>query len=439
LTSDAAIRAAAPRLRASAGALIERVRIAGHAVAAAIPTVAERARSWRARILFTRSARDAAVRALLGDAQGPAAAAIQRAALAGDTVASAVQAVAVSASRLRHDPIADVVDACVDGILAADARRVHRGEHVRARPGHVDRPAGVAAVERVARAVRVIAVRIEVRRDRRARGDARVAVVDIVELAAERHEHSWRRDRFVGDLRVLGHDDRRGQEDQRDVVLIADVVPIRVVVDDGLVADRALSGEGRGHREVVVLVIVVLHAVTRGDDDVRRDQRAGAEVARRCDRDGLRILEGFAPSDDRRRRSRARLLRRRTARDAEEREEESKRALHRTRPDGLERGRPINGGALIGDTFARMSDLSAKFEDAQKRVKQLSKTPSNDDLLQLYAFYKQATAGDVSGSRPGMLDLKGRAKYDAWAKTKGTSKDDAMTKYVALVDRLTAA
>lgn len=83
-----------------------------------------------------------------------------------------------------------------------------------------------------------------------------------------------------------------------------------------------------------------------------------------------------------------------------------------------------------------MSDLSAKFEDAQVRVKQLSKSPSTDDLLELYALYKQATAGDVSGSRPGMLDMKGRAKYDAWAKKKGLGKDDAMTKYVALVDRL---
>jgi acyl-CoA-binding protein len=85
-----------------------------------------------------------------------------------------------------------------------------------------------------------------------------------------------------------------------------------------------------------------------------------------------------------------------------------------------------------------MSDLAATFEDAQKRVKELTKSPSTDDLLELYAFYKQATAGDVAGSRPGMLDLKGRAKYDAWAKKKGTSKDDAMTKYVALVDRLRA-
>lgn len=83
-------------------------------------------------------------------------------------------------------------------------------------------------------------------------------------------------------------------------------------------------------------------------------------------------------------------------------------------------------------------DLAAKFEDAQKRVKELKETPSNDDLLQLYAFYKQATVGDATGSRPGMLDLKGRAKFDAWAKAKGTSKDDAMTKYVALVDRLSA-
>jgi acyl-CoA-binding protein len=86
-----------------------------------------------------------------------------------------------------------------------------------------------------------------------------------------------------------------------------------------------------------------------------------------------------------------------------------------------------------------MSDIAAKFEDAQARAKKLTKTPSNDDLLELYALYKQSTAGDVSGSRPGMLDLKGRAKFDAWTKKKGTSKDDAMQKYVAFVDKLSGA
>ncbi len=78
-----------------------------------------------------------------------------------------------------------------------------------------------------------------------------------------------------------------------------------------------------------------------------------------------------------------------------------------------------------------------QFEDAQKRVKTLKEAPSNDELLELYALFKQATIGDVSGSRPGMMDFKGRAKFDAWTKKKGGSKDASMASYVALVDRLT--
>jgi len=81
-------------------------------------------------------------------------------------------------------------------------------------------------------------------------------------------------------------------------------------------------------------------------------------------------------------------------------------------------------------------DLSKRFEDAQARVKKLSATPANDTLLELYALYKQGTAGDVTGSRPGMFDLKGRAKFDAWSGKKGMSKDAAMEAYVALVDKL---
>ena len=79
---------------------------------------------------------------------------------------------------------------------------------------------------------------------------------------------------------------------------------------------------------------------------------------------------------------------------------------------------------------------SEKFEDAQRRVKTLTQPPATDQLLELYALYKQGTVGDVDGKRPGMLDLKGRAKYDAWAKQKGSSKDRAMEAYVVLVDKL---
>jgi len=83
-------------------------------------------------------------------------------------------------------------------------------------------------------------------------------------------------------------------------------------------------------------------------------------------------------------------------------------------------------------------ELAASFEDAQARVKQLTKAPSTEELLDLYALFKQATVGDATGSRPGMMDFKGRAKFDAWATKKGTSKDAAMTSYVALVNRLAA-
>jgi acyl-CoA-binding protein len=80
--------------------------------------------------------------------------------------------------------------------------------------------------------------------------------------------------------------------------------------------------------------------------------------------------------------------------------------------------------------------LAEDFDSAQTRVKTLKKTPDNDDLLSLYALYKQATVGDVDGKRPGMLDIKGRAKYDAWARKSGTSKEAAMQAYVDLVQKL---
>ncbi|MEK7484885.1 MAG: acyl-CoA-binding protein, partial [Planctomycetota bacterium] len=59
--------------------------------------------------------------------------------------------------------------------------------------------------------------------------------------------------------------------------------------------------------------------------------------------------------------------------------------------------------------------LTEKFEEAQGRAKQLP-PQSNETLLEMYSLYKQATAGDVSGKKPGMLDIKARAKYDAWVK-----------------------
>lgn len=76
------------------------------------------------------------------------------------------------------------------------------------------------------------------------------------------------------------------------------------------------------------------------------------------------------------------------------------------------------------------------FNAAVAKSKDLTKRPSNEELLDLYALYKQATDGDVSGDRPGGFDFKAIAKFDAWAAKKGLSKEQAMIEYVALMNKL---
>jgi acyl-CoA-binding protein len=83
-----------------------------------------------------------------------------------------------------------------------------------------------------------------------------------------------------------------------------------------------------------------------------------------------------------------------------------------------------------------MADLKKQFDAAAADIKSLKKRPDDEDMLRLYAQYKQATAGDVSGDRPGAFDFANRAKYDAWAKLKGTDSKKAMEGYVKLVERL---
>ena len=80
--------------------------------------------------------------------------------------------------------------------------------------------------------------------------------------------------------------------------------------------------------------------------------------------------------------------------------------------------------------------LQEQFEAAVLRSKELTKRPSNEELLQLYALYKQGSEGDVNGERPGGFDFKAIAKYNAWAELKGKNKETAMQEYIALVDKL---
>ncbi len=81
-------------------------------------------------------------------------------------------------------------------------------------------------------------------------------------------------------------------------------------------------------------------------------------------------------------------------------------------------------------------DLKKRFEKAAKRVWRLKERPDDMTLLELYALYKQATEGDAKSPRPIAGGMVGMAKWRAWRKLRGISVEEAMERYIAVVDRL---
>jgi diazepam-binding inhibitor (GABA receptor modulating acyl-CoA-binding protein) len=83
-----------------------------------------------------------------------------------------------------------------------------------------------------------------------------------------------------------------------------------------------------------------------------------------------------------------------------------------------------------------VSTLNEQFEQAVADSKNLPERPDNMTMLKIYALYKQASAGDVDGKRPGFTDMVGRAKWDAWNEVKGQTADEAKQAYIDLIDDL---
>ncbi|MFL5753546.1 MAG: acyl-CoA-binding protein [Bacteroidia bacterium] len=77
-----------------------------------------------------------------------------------------------------------------------------------------------------------------------------------------------------------------------------------------------------------------------------------------------------------------------------------------------------------------------RFEDAKQKVLTLKGKPSNEAMLELYSLNKQATIGDLNIEAPKMFDFVAAAKYNAWKSKAGLSKEDAMNRYIKLVEDL---
>lgn len=81
-------------------------------------------------------------------------------------------------------------------------------------------------------------------------------------------------------------------------------------------------------------------------------------------------------------------------------------------------------------------NLEDKFKEAVEAVHELETRPSNENLLNLYGLFKQASEGDNENDRPGGFDFKAIAKHDSWANLKGKTKEEAMKEYIDLVHSL---
>ncbi len=80
--------------------------------------------------------------------------------------------------------------------------------------------------------------------------------------------------------------------------------------------------------------------------------------------------------------------------------------------------------------------IAEQFEQAQVDIKKLTEKPSNEELLDLYALFKQGTEGDNTTKKPGMFDMKGQFKWKAWQAKSGLTLDEAKQAYVDLVATL---
>ncbi|KAL0324113.1 UNVERIFIED_CONTAM: Acyl-CoA-binding protein [Sesamum calycinum] len=92
--------------------------------------------------------------------------------------------------------------------------------------------------------------------------------------------------------------------------------------------------------------------------------------------------------------------------------------------------------SLVLDLFVGIMGFEEEFEEHCAKAKTLPQNTTNENLLILYGLFKQATVGKINTSRPGMFNMKDRAKWDAWKAVEGKSQDEAMGDYITKVKQL---
>nr|KAF6396040.1 acyl-CoA binding domain containing 6 [Rousettus aegyptiacus] len=106
-------------------------------------------------------------------------------------------------------------------------------------------------------------------------------------------------------------------------------------------------------------------------------------------------------------------------------------------------GGELSSGDDSGDVESLQSpeteasrSLAELFEKAAAHLQGLIHVASREQLLYLYARYKQVKVGNCNTTKPSFFDFEGKQKWEAWKALSDSSPSQAMQEYIAAVKKL---
>ncbi|KAM8930597.1 LOW QUALITY PROTEIN: acyl-CoA-binding domain-containing protein 6 [Pelodytes ibericus] len=81
-------------------------------------------------------------------------------------------------------------------------------------------------------------------------------------------------------------------------------------------------------------------------------------------------------------------------------------------------------------------ELRLNFEQAAQHAQKLAHVATTEQLLYLYARYKQVKVGRCTTSKPGFFDFEGKQKWEAWKALGSCTRQQAMQEYIGTVKKL---
>ena len=79
---------------------------------------------------------------------------------------------------------------------------------------------------------------------------------------------------------------------------------------------------------------------------------------------------------------------------------------------------------------------SEQFTNAAVTIKKINRNATDDELLDLYSWYKQATIGDINTVEPSFIYFAENKKWNAWKAKKGNDNYTSEVAYITLANKL---